>query len=93
METQNYFSAAEETFGKMKEFLQSSASHQLDLSSLEERLSTDGRELLRHLLLAHLAERGVGDIGDSVLGSDGILRTHKRLRIRTINSGPPDHHL
>lgn len=86
METQNYFSIAEETFGTMKEFLQSPASHQLDLSSLEERLSTDGRELLRHLLLAHLAERGVGDIGDSVLGSDGIRRTHKRLRTRTINT-------
>jgi hypothetical protein len=86
METQNYFSAAEETFGTMKEFLQSAASQQLDLSGLEERLSSDGRELLRHLLLAHLAERGVGDIGDSVLGSDGILRTHKRLRIRTINT-------
>jgi hypothetical protein len=86
METQNYFSAAEEKFGDMKEFLQSPASQQLDLSGLEDRLSTDGRELLRHLLLAHLAERGVGDIGDSVLGSDGILSTHKRLRIRTMNT-------
>jgi hypothetical protein len=86
METQNYFSAAEEKFGTMKEFLQSAASQQLDLSGLEERLSTDGRELLRHLLLAHLAERGVGNIGDSMLGSDGILRTHKRLSTRTINT-------
>jgi hypothetical protein len=86
METQNYFSAAEEQFREMKEFLQSFASHRLDLSGLEDRLSTDGRELLRHLLLAHLAERGVGDIGESVLGADGILRTHKRLRIRTITT-------
>jgi hypothetical protein len=45
METPNYFSAAEETFEDMKEFLQSPASHRLDLSGLEDRLSRDGREL------------------------------------------------
>jgi hypothetical protein len=86
METQNYFSSAEEKFGDMKEFLQSSASYQLDLSSLEDHLSNDGRELLRQLLLAHLAERGVGDIGASVVGADGITRTHKRVRPRTIHT-------
>jgi hypothetical protein len=86
METPNYFSAAEETFEDMKEFLQSPASRRLDLSGLEDRLSRDGRELLRQLLLAHLADRGVGDIGHSVVGADGITRTHKRERPRTITT-------
>jgi hypothetical protein len=86
METHNYFSTAEETFGAMKEFLQSPASFRLDLSRLEDRLSNDGRELLRQLLLAHLACRGVGDIGLSVVGADGITRTHKRVRPRTITT-------
>lgn len=45
METQNYFSAAEEKFGDMKNFLQSPVSQRLDLSGLEARLSSDGREL------------------------------------------------
>lgn len=35
-------------------------------------------------MIAHLAERGVGDIGVSVVGADGITRAHKRLRPRTI---------
>jgi hypothetical protein len=86
METQTYFSVAEEQFSAMKEFLQSPASCQLDLSGLEERLSKDGRELLRQLLLAHLAARGVGDIGVSVVGADGITRTHKRVRPRTLHT-------
>ena len=47
METQHYFRAAEEQLNEMKGFLQSSVSQQLDLSGLEDRLSSDGRELLR----------------------------------------------
>ena len=86
METYESFSAAEEKFGEMKDFLQSPASQRLDLSGLENRLATDGRELLRQLLLAHVAERGVGDIGASVVGADGLMRTHKRLRTRAINT-------
>ena len=68
----------------MKEFLHCSAAHQLDLSALEHRLFTDGRELLRQLLCAHITARGGGDIGASVVGRDGVRRTHKRLRPRTI---------
>lgn len=86
METQNYFSVAEERFDAMRTFLQSPASQQLDLSALEDRLFHDGRELMRQLLIAHIAERGVGDIGARVMGADGIARTHKRLRTRTINT-------
>jgi len=53
MDTHNHFSAAEAHFDTMKGFLQHPASQQLDLSGLEQRLSTDGRELLRQLLHAH----------------------------------------
>jgi len=84
METHDYFHAAEEQFREMKGFLQSSLSQRLDLSGLEDRLSTDGRELLRQLLLAHIAERQGGDIGPCVVGADGIPRRHKRLRTRSI---------
>jgi len=84
METQQYFHAAEEQFPEMKGFLQSSLSRRRDLSGLEDRLSSDGRELLRQLLLAHIAERQGGDIGPCVVGADGIARTHKRPRTRSI---------
>ena len=84
MDTHHDFSAAEAHFAAMKEFLQRSEAHHLDLSGLEQRLSTDGRELLRQLLLAHITARGGGDIGDSVVGADGVKRTHKRLKPRTI---------
>ncbi len=86
METQNYFRQAEEQFSTMRQFLQSDASQHLDLSGLEEFLFSDGRTLLRHLLLAHLAERGVGDIGASVQGADGVNRTQKRLRRKTLTT-------
>ena len=84
MDTQHDFSAAEAQFDAMKEFLQRSEAHHLDLSGLEQRLFTDGREWLRHLLCAHITARGGGDIGGSVVGMDGVRRTHKRLRPRTI---------
>ncbi|MCP4404969.1 MAG: ISKra4 family transposase [bacterium] len=86
METQNYFRQAEEQFSTMRQFLQSDDSQHLDLSGLEEFLFSDGRTLLRHLLLAHLAERGVGDIGASVQGADGVNRTQKRLRRKTLKT-------
>ena len=34
----------------------------------------------------HIKERGVGDVGLSVTGADGIKRTHKRLRTKKINT-------
>jgi len=84
METHNDFSTAEAHFDAMKEFLDRPEAHRLDLSGLEHRLFTDGRELLRQLLLAHITARGGGDIGPSVVGADGVRRSHKRLRPRTI---------
>lgn len=86
MNTSYDFSEVEEQFVKMTNFLQSRASEQLDLSGLEAFLARDGRILLRRLLLAHLAKRGVGDIGESVIGSDGITRSHKRLRTKTMKT-------
>ena len=84
MDTHHDFSAAEAQFDAMKAFLSEPDAHHLDLSGLEHRLSTDGRELLRQLLDAHIAARGGGDIGASVVGADGIRRSHKRLIPRTI---------
>lgn len=83
MDTHKVFHAADEHFGVMKEFLHSPQSHRLDLSGVEGDLSTDGRELLRQFLRAHSTARNGGDVGPRVVGTDGIVRTHKRLRPRT----------
>jgi hypothetical protein len=84
METLNDFSAAEAHFDAMKQFLQRPEAHRLDLSGLEHHLAPEGRELLRQLLLAHITARGGGDIGASVVGADGVRRSHRRPRPRTI---------
>ena len=82
----NGFHLAEEKFGEMTEVLKNKQSHNFCLSDLENYLNQDGRELLRRLIIGHLEERGVGDIGFSVIGADGILRTHKRIRIRIVKT-------
>lgn len=82
----NHFSEPEEQFSKMRRFLQSDTAKRRDLSGIEGVLFADGRTLLRSLLPAHLAERGVGDVGASVQGTDGVTRTHKRLRRKTLKT-------
>lgn len=53
-------------------------------SEVERIITTDGRELERHLFEEHIDSRGVGDVGDSIIGADGVMRTHKRLLERTL---------
>jgi hypothetical protein len=84
MEVSNSFSQSEENFHKMVDFLVDEESKLLDLSGLEEFLFQGGRDLCRQLLRDHLAQRGFGDVGSFVVGSDGIKRTHKRLLTKTI---------
>jgi hypothetical protein len=84
MENHNSFAQSEELFHEMMTFLANKESKRLDLSGIEEFLIEQGRTLCRQLLVAHLAERGVGDVGASVIGADGVKRTHKRLLKRTL---------
>lgn len=86
MKNNNHFSFAETDFFQMTDFLRSNEANQLNLSEVENYLQTDGQELLRKLLVGHLNERGVGDIGPSVTGADGLKRTHKRLRTKKIQT-------
>jgi len=82
----DYFQFAEEKFCEMTDFLRDKQSRHLELSDLENYLSQDGRELLRRMLIEHFSARGVGDIGLNVIGTDGIDRTHKRIRTWTIKT-------
>ena len=53
-------------------------------STVEDIITTDGRELQRRLFEEHVDLRGMGDVGARILGSDGVMRTHKRVLERTL---------
>lgn len=86
MINKNCFTFAEDKFLQMIDFFKSNEANSLNLSEAEEYLQEDGRELLRELLVGYLEKRGVGDIGQSVTGADGLKRTHKRLRTKKIKT-------
>lgn len=56
------------------------------LSEVESLINSDGRELLCSLLQANVDERGDGSVGESVIGSDGYLRNHKRIGERKLKT-------
>ena len=82
----SYFEAAERKFYELTKTLQTRDTVKMNFSDIEKLLEKEGRELLRQLLQAHMDSRGDGDIGQSVSGSEGIVRTHKRLGSRQIQS-------
>ena len=53
-------------------------------SELEKFVSVEGRELMRRLFEEHLQTRGLGDIGKSIIGSDGVARNYKQIRQRIL---------
>src|SRR5271155_4159263 len=86
-EFDNFFAQAEQKFFDLINVLESRHTSEMKFSDLEKLIETDGRELLRLLLQAHVDSRGTGDIGESVTGSDGIIRTHRRIGEKKSRSG------
>ena len=82
----NFFAAAEQKYNELTGTLQDRHTLAMKFSDVEKLIESDGRELLRLLLQAHIDSRGDGDIGDFVDGADGITRTHKRIGERQIKS-------
>jgi hypothetical protein len=81
-----YFESAERKFNELKSALQSRSTSKLQFSDVEKFIETEGREVLRLLLQAHVDSRGIGDVGRRVEGSDEISRTHKNMGTRQIKS-------
>jgi hypothetical protein len=86
IESPNFFEIAERKFYELTDTLQARHTLAMNFSDIEKLLEKDGRELLRLLLQAHVDSRGTGDIGKSLEGYDGILRTHRRIGERQIKS-------
>ena len=82
----NFFEAAERKYFELTTYLEGSRAKGMKFTDLEKKVEVEGRELLRLLLQGHIDSRGIGDIGQSIEGSDGIFRTHKRIGERQIKS-------
>jgi hypothetical protein len=55
-------------------------------SEVENLIETEGRELLRRLLQAHLKERGPGKVSEAVIDQNNREHTHQREESREIKS-------
>lgn len=77
---------AYEQFDSLINQLRAPQSQRMTHSELETLLETEGRELLRRLLQAHLDERSPGPVAVPVVGADGQQRTHHHLHTRALES-------
>ncbi len=80
------FDAAREKFEEMVDQLCSPQALEMSHGELETLINSEGLELLRRLLQGHLDFRGTGDVGASVKGADGVVRSHRRLGSRRLMS-------
>lgn len=80
------FDSAREKFEETVDQLCSPQALELTHGELETLINAEGMELLRRLLQGHLDFRGTGDVGASVKGSDGVVRSHRRLGSRSLMS-------
>jgi vacuolar-type H+-ATPase subunit H len=80
------FLAAQNKFLELTRLLTSSETVDMRHSALENMITVEGRELLRRLFEEHINLRGNGGIWNSIRGSDGVERTHKRTGKRILIS-------
>jgi hypothetical protein len=78
--------AAREQFDSIITQLRSSHTQRMKHHELEELVETEGRELLRRLLQAHLEERAPGAVDTPVVSATGRLHTHQRLDTRPVET-------
>jgi hypothetical protein len=74
------FHGSMEKFLELTSKLQSKDVMKMHLGSLESLIETEGREIQRLMLEEHIELRGPGHIGESIEGSDEVVRSHKRVR-------------
>ena len=66
--------------------LRSPRAQRMTHSEVEEMIKTEGWELLRRLLQAHVDERSTATVNEAVVGGDGKQRTHERGHKRDLES-------
>lgn len=80
------FAHAENKFFQLTELLSNSHTKKMWFRCVESIVNNEGREFEQSLLQGHADERGLGDMGDFIVGSDDLVRTHKRIRERHIKT-------
>lgn len=76
---------ARQGFKALEEWLLSEETSQLPLHEVEREQERRGREVQRLLLEAHIAKRGIGDVGRAIevcsseTAEGGVIHTHRRL--------------
>lgn len=78
--------AAYEQFAQLVTCLRAPQTQHMTHSQLEQLLETDGRELLRCLLQAHLVERAPGTVTQPVRDLAGETHPHQRTQTRELES-------
>ena len=81
-----------EKFLELTTKLQSKEVNKMHLTSLESLIEADGREMLRLMLEEHIRLRGPGNVGETIEGSDEVIRSQLRNRSRKLKTifGPID---
>src|ERR1051325_3644278 len=83
----SFYQAAQTQFDQLVTKLQSKSAQDNTLHQLEDLVLTDGFEVLRLLLQAHVAERvATTTINAPVIGADLKQRTHQRLQTRQVQT-------
>lgn len=84
--TPTAYLAAYEQFESLVTRLRASATQQMTHSEVEHLIETEGREVLRRLLQAHLDERSPGSVTQPVVDAQGQAHTHQRTHVRQLES-------
>lgn len=80
------YQAAYEKFEQLVVQLQSPQSQPMTHTELENLIETEGREVLRRLLQAHLDERSPGTVSEAVRDAAGQRHPHQRTHARELES-------
>jgi hypothetical protein len=81
------FAAAREKAAEIEARLSAEETLGMTHAEVERSLFTDGMELLRRMYEGHLLLRGNGEVeAGSVVGADGVERTHYRLHPRRLET-------
>jgi hypothetical protein len=80
------FCEADRAMDRIKDRLTSREAMSMSLSELERMVGTEGRELLRELLQAHIDLRAAQEQVVDVVGADGVEREQVRKGTRTVET-------
>ena len=84
--TSGLFLSSKESFLKLTQDLSSSEALSMKHSEVEYLIEQETHEVKRRLFEEHIALRGMCDVGNKIIGIDGIIRNQKKIRKRILIS-------